>query len=378
MESTEDLALQNIADQQKEDAIPSQSNSELTGSKRNMNRKRRRLEIDQQDEENGFVTIPKFIHKDGIRYVEKYTHVFRGYTKNRWLGKPLYQVCWEEFKSYSNEYYLDAIKSGKVKVNNQIASPEYIMKHNDQLQHFAERIETPILDEEIKIVEDNDDFVIVDKPASMPIHPWGNYKYNTLKFILEQNYGYKDLRVVHRLDKQTSGILFMAKNLAAANEFQANLMKEREIKKVYFARVRGKIDLESPFTVNQPIFWINNSYYDTQPANDSKDQGKDAETEFEILFYDEASNTTVVKWYPITGRTHQIRVHLKFIGHPIANDDNYGGIIYNDCGDVLKKKTITTTHDENLEEEMKEIRDVMDTKLSKNDDILTLDLLNGY
>ena len=296
-----------------------------------------------------------------------------GILNNRWLGKQLYQVWWEEFKAYSKEYYLSAIQSGKVKVNNLVVSPEYVMKHSDQIQHYAERLETPILDEEIKIIEDNDEFLILDKPSSMPIHAWGNYKYNTLMCILEREYGYKDLRIVHRLDKQTSGILFIAKNLAAANEFGAHLQKEGEIKKVYLARVRGKIGLESPFTVEQPIFWINNNYYDTQASNGTTDQGKDAKTIFEILFYDEASNTSVVKWYPITGRTHQIRVHLKFIGHPIANDDNYGGIIYNDLDEILCKKVIKHESENHAEEEKKELYDENETNIDLNqEDIFTV------
>lgn len=241
----------------------------------------------------------------------------------------MYQVCSEEFKAYTNKYYYEAIKSGNVKVNGKKVDPEYVMQHNDQLQHYAERLETPILDEEIKIIEDGEDYLVVDKPASLPIHPCGNYYYNCLKTILHWDYGYEDLRIVHRLDKQTSGILFLAKNIDAANEFAEHLQKEGEIKKVYFARVRGKIEKESPFTIDQPIFFVNTNYYDTTAPEGQEKKGKDAVTQVEIMFYDEESNTTVVKCYPITGRTHQIRVHLKYIGHPIANDDNYGGIRHN-------------------------------------------------
>ena len=80
MESSEDLANKEttrITDQ----SLDNKETTEYTGNKRNVSRKRRRLEIDQQDEENGIITIPNYIRKDGIRYVEKYIHVFRGYTK---------------------------------------------------------------------------------------------------------------------------------------------------------------------------------------------------------------------------------------------------------------------------------------------------------
>lgn len=87
----------------------------------------------------------------------------------------------------------------------------------------------------------------------MPVHPCGNYFYNCLKSILEYKHSYHDLRVVHRLDKQTSGIVFFAKNVPSANEFAEDLRKTVEIKKCYFARVKGKVENQERFTVDKPI-----------------------------------------------------------------------------------------------------------------------------
>ena len=130
--------------------------------------------------------------------------------------------------------------------------------------------------------------------------------------------------------------------MESANEFSSDLKKFGEIKKAYYARVVGKIDISNPdslfindpndansFIVDKPIFKIKSSYWDTKSDNPNS-KGKDAKTRFQIMFYDEQSNTTVVNWFPFTGRTHQIRVHLKSIGHPIANDIKYGGTLFND------------------------------------------------
>ena len=131
------------------------------------------------------------------------------------------------------------------------------MDHSDQIQHYAERLESPIIDCEIKIIHEDDQFLIVDKPPSMPVHPCGNHYYNCLKSILENEYNQSYLRVVHRLDKQTSGIVFFAKNVDAANEFSENLGEKDAIKKVYFARVKGKLVAEKgDITVDAKIWWI--------------------------------------------------------------------------------------------------------------------------
>ena len=104
---------------------------------------------------------------------------------------------------------------------------------------------------------------------------------------------------------------------------------------------------DDSFLVDAAIYYVKSSYYDTTaPKEDSS--GKDAQTKFSVLFYDENSNTSVVKWQPLTGRTHQIRVHLKYIGHPIANDAKYGGETYNDF-DINQKNAHEETKFEDEE-----------------------------
>lgn len=82
----------------------------------------------------------------------------------------------------------------------------------DHLSHCTVRDETPILDEKVELLQEDDLFLVVSKPASLPVHPCGNFKYNSLIKILERDYGKTGLKCVHRLDRQTSGILFYAKN----------------------------------------------------------------------------------------------------------------------------------------------------------------------
>ncbi|CAI2370948.1 unnamed protein product [Moneuplotes crassus] len=334
-------------------------------------KKRKHNEIDAKDEEQGHKSAgPEYILKDGLRYVKKYNHVFRGYTKKRWLGKSIYQICKDEFQAYSNQYYHDAILSGRVKVNNTKVPLDYEMKDGDQIQHYAERLESPIIDCEIKIISEDDQFLVVDKPPSMPVHPCGNINYNCLKSILEQEFKHDYLRVVHRLDKQTSGIVFFAKTADAANEFKQNLEVKDAIKKVYFARIKGKLESEEDkLVVDQPIWFKSTDFYSTEPPDTSEKtlkKGKESKTIFEFQFYDEESNTSVVKCYPITGRTHQIRVHLAHLGYPIANDVNYGGMLFNDIDFLETSQADGARSAEDAKEETKE--DIEELKRPENDD----------
>ena len=173
----------------------------------------------------------------------------------------------------------------------------------------------------------------------MPVHPCGNFKYNSAIKILEREHGKNDLKTVHWLDVQTSGILFFAKTSEAAAEFEDELRADR-VHKTYIAWVIGDMTkLGDTIDCKDPIYQITPFYFSTNKGDkdeDFKEGGqpvpwtmKEARTVFTVMFYDEQSNTTVVSCWLYTGRTHQIWVHLKGLGHPIANDPNYGGILHN-------------------------------------------------
>ena len=168
-------------------------------------------------------------------------------------------------------------------------------------------------------------------------------------------YGYKDIKVLHRLDKHTSGVVLFAKTKQAAERFRTKMHSD-QMQKIYFARVKGDFKYTESIVVKRSIIFLSKSKgvytdisdeevkkYEEKHKDDVKTVHKDgtnvdeernepkyAETEITKLFYDEKSNTSVVICKPRTGRTHQIRIHLRYLGYPIANDPCYGGIVYND------------------------------------------------
>ena len=104
--------------------------------------------------------------------------------------------------------------------------------------HKTNRHETPVTDTLPQVVHENDEFVAFNKPSSIPVHACGNFMYNTLLKITELEMSYPNLKTVHRLDRQTSGIIFFAKQENSSNEFREAMIAD-QVSKVYYARVLG-------------------------------------------------------------------------------------------------------------------------------------------
>lgn len=176
---------------------------------------------------------------------------------------------------------------------------------------------------ELKIIYQDDDIAVVYKPYNMVVHPapghWKGTLANALLYNLKEKLstagGFIRPGIVHRLDKETSGILIIALNDKSHYRL-ASSFKSRLVHKEYWAVVHGKIE-EKSFIVNKPIL--------RNPKNRLKmttfEGGKESMTEFEVVLTKE--KFSLIKAVPITGRTHQIRVHLKSVGHPIVGDPLY-------------------------------------------------------
>ncbi|RHY28532.1 hypothetical protein DYB32_005904 [Aphanomyces invadans] len=137
-------------------------------------------------------TIDDMIHEtasetrpDGFRYVAPYKHTFQVHVKARWFGKALLQMFVEEFGGYSADYYAAAIRHGFITLNGQLTSASTLVKDGDLLEHV----------------------VIVNKPSTIPVHPCGAYRHNSIVFILAKDANLYPVFPVHRLDRLTSGAI---------------------------------------------------------------------------------------------------------------------------------------------------------------------------
>jgi 23S rRNA pseudouridine1911/1915/1917 synthase len=234
------------------------------------------------------------------------------------------------FKAYSRSYFKNLLDQHAITLNGALVTkPSTLVHANDTLTiRFPESI--PLYSDKdipadlgVSILYENPDFLIIEKPGTITVHaPHTNFKEVTLVDWLLKHYeeirkvGQEDRPgIVHRLDKETSGLLIIPRTTRAHGIF-GDLFKDRGVHKTYLALVQGHPGKEG--TIDLPIS------RDTVPIKmtHKNPHGKPAITHYTVLEY--FDNAALVELKPVTGRTHQLRVHCAAIGHPIIGDPVYG------------------------------------------------------
>ncbi|KAJ2480351.1 DRAP deaminase [Coemansia sp. RSA 2131] len=258
-----------------------------------------------------------YYEEGGLQRVYPYFHRFATHAKGRWVGRTIYDVFTKEFRDRPKAYYEMAIEKGIIEINAETVSKDTVIRNGDLVTHFIHRHEPPISTQELRIVKETEDgLLVVDKPGSIPVHPTGRYNYNTVTRVLEMKHGHRALYPINRLDRLTSGLLLVGLNPNIARNIERDLVAHK-IQKEYVCRVQGEFP-EGRIVCDQPIRVIAHklALNCVDPS-----EGKPSLTEFEKLYSE--NGHSVVYCRPKTGRTHQIRVHLQFLGFPVANDPLY-------------------------------------------------------
>ena len=226
----------------------------------------------------------------------------------------------------SDRLLLRLKKNNKILVNGNVANVNRALSFNDLVEvllDFEEDNSNIIpVKMDLNILYEDDALLIVNKPAGIPVHPsmdhFTDSLSNGIRYYFDSINLKKKIRPVNRLDKNTSGIVIFAKN-EYIQECLVRQMKTDTFEKEYIAICEGKFEREDG-VINAPIGRKENSIIE-RCVNEN---GDTAITEYKVLKYDETNNYSIVKCNLKTGRTHQIRVHLSYIRHPILGDTLYG------------------------------------------------------
>lgn len=247
---------------------------------------------------------------------------------------------------YSRSKIAKYIKARLVVVDNEVVKPSYNVKIGENVQIIGEISENNDINAEnipLDIYYEDDDIIIVNKPSGMVVHPAnGNYSKTLVNALLyhTKNLSNNDIRpgIVHRIDKDTSGLLMVAKN-DEAHKFLSEQLSKHEINRKYIALVWGVIPHDTG-TIDAPIGRDKN---DRQKMAVTDINSKEAITHFKVL--ERYKYATLIELKLETGRTHQIRVHMNYIGFPIVNDPVYGRKkIINDYGQMLHAACLGFIH----------------------------------
>ena len=230
----------------------------------------------------------------------------------------------------SRSYIAKLIEEGKILVNNKVEKSSFKVKENDEITvlDFVDKV-SDIVSEDIPldIVYEDDDIMIINKVQGMVVHPAnGHYSGTLVNALMSQADSLSSINgvvrpgIVHRIDKDTSGLICIAKN-DNAHHFLSEQLKDHTMAREYMALVRGIIK-ENSGTIDMPI---GRDKKDRQKMAVDKN-GKPATTHFQVV--ERFKEHTLVKCQLVSGRTHQIRVHMSAINHPVEGDPLYAGRNY--------------------------------------------------
>ena len=288
----------------------------------------------------------QFFTHGGRRYVRPYHFDFQTHVKGRWVGRTLLQVFQQEFPYQPQHYFPKAIAAGRLTAcsrDGRPVLPATLLRQGDAITHIVHRHEPSVLEPAVRIITDDDDVVVVVKSCSVPVHVSGRFRRNTVVHILDLVHGFPNLLNVNRLDRVTSGIVILARTKDAARRLTDQIQGDGVVRKEYLAKVAGRFP-DGDVVCNAPLAidpktrssFVPSSHAEGGAAAAGDDTGnekredsagvkvKPASTKFRLLMTAADGSSSLVHCVPITGRTHQIRVHLQYLGHAIVDDPLYG------------------------------------------------------
>jgi 23S rRNA-/tRNA-specific pseudouridylate synthase len=272
-------------------------------------------------------------------------------------GGALVDFLTERFTYHTRDGWLERIASDRITINGQKIAPDYRLAAGDEMVYDADDIVEPPVNTRISIVHDDDDFLVINKSGDLPVHPGGRYFNHTLWALLKTRYGVAEPVFVNRIDRETSGLVVVARTPVAAKNLRTQFAS-RNVEKKYLALVEGTfpetlaasgwitLDIGNEVLKKRKFVAVATStaadafggLRDTPPDRcvAPDDEADWAATAFRLLSVH--GPVSLIEARPFTGRLHQIRVTLQALGFPIVGDKMYGvdsGIFVRFCQGAL-------------------------------------------
>ena len=263
-----------------------------------------------------------FVRERGFRFVVPYQDSTEGVVRERWIGRRVDDTVGSELP-VSPQTLSAMFEAGRIRLDGQPVAQSHIMRRHERYQVDFHRHEPEALDEDVEVLHEGEQLVAVRKPASLPVHPAGRFRKNTVLGVLEASRpdlftpAERAVRSVHRLDRQVSGVLLLGRGRRGARRLSADLRSGRVLKE-YVARVRGAVP-EGVHHVRAPIGVADAAglIFSCAPGvPGARDAHTVVRRERVVVCREGGEPESVVHCVPVTGRQHQLRVHLAHLGRP--------------------------------------------------------------
>jgi RluA family pseudouridine synthase len=239
------------------------------------------------------------------------------YVRHQRRPETLIAFLLRRFHYHSEAQWIERIRSGTVTVDGRAIEPSHVLHTQEHIVYLPPVAPEPPVDARFEVLYEDADLLAVCKSGNIPTSPSGKYWHNCLRHVLQRELGLAELHSVHRLDRETSGVNLFAKNRRAAGvlgaAFAAGLVEKR-----YMAILKGRFPARE-LLVNAPLQHAGSEVSIKQAVHPA---GRASQTRFRLRAL--LPGASLVEVVPATGRTHQIRAHAAFVGHPVWGDRLYG------------------------------------------------------
>ncbi len=233
-------------------------------------------------------------------------------------GKRLIDVLAANYPFVQSNGWESRLAGGYLRRDGAALNADTIVSAGDIIEHLFPDTVEPDVNADLNLLHEDDALVVINKPAPLPMHPCGRFNRNTLIHIINVWYRPQKLRLAHRLDANTTGVVIFSRTRKVAGMVQPQFTSNG-VQKVYLTRVAGR-PAWTETVCDAPL----SAYSLKSGARETVvEQGLPAKTRFKVIDYDADDEVATLEAHPLTGRTNQIRIHLWHLGHPIIGDPTY-------------------------------------------------------